>query len=153
MSSRFRRLCAPVSTPLPFRPVRVLRGVAAVTAMAALSACASGGSGAMETEGSIQHVEAPASIAADEELVLSVHGVAGPNLCHALVRIDRTRSEGRLTLRAIAASSEREGTMCAQALAEFEQEVRVPPPFRAGTFEVAVEEDGAVRVVERVQVR
>lgn len=149
MSSRFRRRFAPV----PFLPFPVLRGLVAVTAVAALSACASGGSGAVENEGTIQHVEAPASIGADEELVLTVHGVAGPNLCHALVRIDRTRSEGRLTLRAITASSEREGTMCAQALAEFEEEVRVPPPFRTGTFEVAVEEDGAVRVVERVQVR
>lgn len=153
MSSRFRRPSALVPTRFPFRPSHVLRGFVAVTAMAALSACASGGNGGMEMEGTIQHIEAPASIGANEELMIVVHGVAGPNLCYGLARIDRKRTEGRVTLTAIASSAEREGTMCAQALAEFEQEVRIAPPFRSGTFELAVEQDGAVRVMETVQVR
>lgn len=88
-------------------------------------------------------VDAPASIAADESLVLHVSGSAGPDGCYEFRRIEHTRQEAAIELMGFGVHLL--DLYCTLQPAYFDGvEYRIAPPFTPGPLRLtALQPDGS----------
>lgn len=138
------------------RVSRLAVGAALATFLTGAAACDDGAivpEPTTEVQATIQEIEAPATVQSDETLTFTVRGIAGPNLCYDFTRLEESRTDGRLTMTAIATRTGDDDTACAQTISTFEVTADAAPPFEDGTFELAVQQDGDTDVLDQVEVR
>lgn len=142
--------------PTSGRTSRLMTGAALAALLTGAAACDDGVTGpepVTEVQATIEQIDAPATVQADETLTFTVRGVAGPNLCYDFARLEESRTDGRLTMTAVATRTGDGDTACAQTISTFEVTADAAPPFEDGMFELAVQQNGDTEVLQQVEVR
>ena len=96
----------------------------------------------------VESISAPATVAQGETLIAGFQGFVGPDGCHRLREVERTRSPGRLELRFRGERRTSRNTVCTAEPVSFEHEERVAPPLE-DPFTIVVRQPGG-GTLERV---
>jgi len=96
----------------------------------------------------VDSISAPASIGQGETLTVGFHGTVGPNGCHRLERVGRTRSPDGLEMRFHGERNASRRVNCTAMVVLLEHEEQVPPPL-ADPFTIVVRQPGG-GTLERV---
>jgi hypothetical protein len=95
-------------------------------------------------------IDAPAEIPGAADLVVTIDGIAGPDLCYRFERIDVSRESPRILLAGVARYHSLGA--CATAISDFQTQLTIPGPFASDIVLVGLRPDGtSVEVPVRVR--
>lgn len=97
-------------------------------------------------------IQAPESIAANEELVLSVSGACGPDLCYGFDRVEISSVPSAVEL--VGFGHHYIDLYCPLQVCTFEDvECRIQPPFEPGSLRIVAQQPDGSQIERAVNVR